>query len=390
MREGNYSKTVDVIRKAATPFGFVASYDDITNYRRVWTRDSVITGIASLLINDEELIKAFKAGLVNLFNAQHPNGFMPSNVQPESLKVSYGGTVGRVDNVSWGIIGLCLYTLQTKDNSLAESYKENVVKGFSVMDAWEYNGKGLMYVPQSGDWADEYIQHGYILYDQLLRVWALELASTVFENNAWREQAGTIRNVIEYNYWNHTEPEDLYAPNLLHQLKEAPTTFWFMGFNPSRIYPFFDLQANALALLLNVGTTAQQKTVLYHIEELIQNENAILPSFSPAITEKDWEMKELKNNYAYSFRNHPHEFHNGGRWPVWNGWMSAALAFHGRHESASKLLSLIDAANALNDNQFNECLHGETMKPSGVPYCIWSASGAAIAHQFLKGERLPI
>lgn len=390
MREANYTKTINVIKQAATPFGFVASYDDISNYRRVWTRDSVITGIASLLIDDNTLINAFKAGLVNLFNAQHPNGFMPSNVQPDSLKVSYGGTVGRVDNVSWGIIGLCLYTLHTNDDSLKKNFKENVVKGFSVMDAWEYNGKGLMYVPQSGDWADEYIQHGYILYDQLLRIWALELAAVVYEKDSWKEQAANIRKIVERNYWNHEHPEDLYAPNLAHQLKDAPTRFWFMGFNPSRIYPFFDLQANALALLLNIGAEVQQKIVLDHIEQMIENDKAILPSFSPAITEKHWEMEELKNNYAYNFRNHPHEFHNGGRWPVWNGWMSAALAAHGRQTSALTLLDHIHTANGKQDDQFNECLHGETLVPAGVPFCIWSASGAAIAYQYIAGKRLTI
>ena len=47
------------------------------------------------------------------------------------------------------------------------------------MDAWEFNGKQLMYVPQGADWADEYLQHGYILFDQLLRIWALELAGKI-------------------------------------------------------------------------------------------------------------------------------------------------------------------------------------------------------------------
>jgi hypothetical protein len=34
---------------------------------------------------------------------------------------------------------------------------------------WEFNNKGLLYVPLSGNWADEYITDGYVLYDQLLR-----------------------------------------------------------------------------------------------------------------------------------------------------------------------------------------------------------------------------
>ena len=90
-------------------------------------------------------------------------------------------------------------------------------------------------------------------------------------------------------------------------------------------------------------------------------------------------MEELKNNYAYNFRNFPHQFHNGGLWPVWNGWMAAALKQHGELETAALLTQYIHEANAKNNDVFNECLHGQTLEPSGVNYCVWSAAGAILA-----------
>ena len=36
------------------------------------------------------------------------------------------------------------------------------------LGAWEFNTRGLLCVPQTGDWADEYIHHGYVMSDQLL------------------------------------------------------------------------------------------------------------------------------------------------------------------------------------------------------------------------------
>jgi len=34
-----------------------------------------------------------------------------------------------------------------------------------LLGAWEFNNRGLLYVPATGDWADEYVHNGYILYD---------------------------------------------------------------------------------------------------------------------------------------------------------------------------------------------------------------------------------
>ena len=46
-------------------------------------------------------------------------------------------------------------------------------KTLFLLGAWEFNNRGLLYVPETGDWADEYIHNGYVLYDQLLYLQAL-------------------------------------------------------------------------------------------------------------------------------------------------------------------------------------------------------------------------
>jgi hypothetical protein len=374
-----YQKSIDLLKKAITPFGFVASVEDITNYRRVWTRDAVIHSIAALRSGETDLIACSKNTIITIFEHQHPLGFMPSNVQPDNGKSSYGGTVGRVDNVCWAVIGLCKYAIETGDEELLERYKTQITKCFEVMEIWEYNGKGLMYVPQSGDWADEYIQHGYILYDQLLRLWALEMASKLYHFAPYQAKADEIRKLLSINFRSNPTAPDLYAPNLRHQMVEAPKSYWLLGFNPARIYHQFDLQANALALLLRIGTPAENRSTLSYIKDWVAVQKHILPSFYPSIETSDWEMEELKNNYAYTFRNHPHQFHNGGLWPVWNGWMVAALHQHGETTTAALLTQYIHEANAKGNDAFNECLHGQTLEPSGVNYCVWSAAGAVLA-----------
>lgn len=380
-----YNQALNLLQQASTPFGFLAAVQDHDNYKRVWTRDGVITSIAALLSGENDLVKTAKATIETLLNNQHINGFMPSNVSPENGSVSFGGTSGRADNPSWAVIGLCAYTLLTGDKTLWAKYQAQVDRCLSVLDAWEFNGKHLIYVPQSGDWADEYIQHGYILFDQLLRVWALKLASKISPDKNREDKALEIINSIKTNYWKVDEQPNAYAPNLVHQLKDASTDFWLMGFNPARIYNYFDLQANTFCLLLGTGNENQNRLVINYIKKLQENNQSMLPSFYPTIEENDDDMNELKNNYAYSFRNKPGYFHNGGLWPVWNGWLAAALSSSGETELAKSITSAIHTSNS-KAGLFNECLHSATQNPCGVPNCTWSAAGAIIAEQALISD----
>jgi hypothetical protein len=223
-----------------------------------------------------------------------------------------------------------------------------------------------------------------VLYDQLLRVWALELAGGYYRRDDWREKAAAIRQLVTLNYWNGAAgPAQLYAPNLAHQLREAPNCFWLMGFNPARVYGQFDLAANALALLLGVGTEGQRTVLLDYLRKELGTRAFLLPAFAPAIEPEDFLMRELEHNYAYQFRNLPHEFHNGGLWPVWNGLLAAALRGRGEAALADRLLGYLHEANQLNTGGetwgFYENFHGITRAPIGVPYCTWSAAGAVIA-----------
>ncbi len=372
-------RSVALLEKVSTPYGFTAAPVAEDNYMRVWSRDATICGLAALTTSNENLHKTFAASLNTLWQHQHEYGFLPSNVDVITGAVSYGGTAGRADTASWAIIGLCLYSLHLNDAAFAKKYTTHVNKAFNVMDAWEFNGKNLMYVPQSADWADEYIQHGYVLYDQLLRVWALRLAAKTFASTQYAERAAQIETSIKSNFWFRDDDAGWYAGNMVQQKKNAPKKFWWLGFNPAQIYPQFDLQANALAILLGLGNEHSNDQVMNYAESLLNEGLEMLPSFWPPVQETDWQMHELKNNFAYRFRNLPGQFHNGGLWPVWNGWFAAAALKAGHPAFASRLTDLLHAGVAKNDFEFNECLDAVTGLPCGVKECAWGAAGVLIA-----------
>ena len=369
-----YRKAIELLHTASTPNGFIAAVQEEDNYRRIWTRDSTLCGLAALSTDDAALKQTFKKSIETIFHNQHRDGFIPSNVSPIANNVSYGNVVGRVDNHAWIIIGACAYAHIQKERKWLQQFENGIEKTFSLMTAWEFNGRGLMHVPQSADWADEYHHHGYILYNQLLRLWALRSAATVFNNDYYRSESIRVQTAVEKYFG----AKEFYTSQIKRMRNDLHFPYWIMGFNTSAIYTQFDLQANALILLLNIGTIKQRKELVLYVNGLYTEQQFLLPSFHPVINEGDIAMHDLKNNYAYRFRNHPYEFHNGGLWSVWNGFMSMCIAKHDENLSA-KISNNIESACAQNNWEFNECHHGKTHQPIGVAKCAWSAAGLILS-----------
>lgn len=367
-----YQKAIELLHAASTPNGFVAAVQEEDNYRRIWTRDSALCGLAALSTDDEALKQTFKKSIETIFRNQHPDGFIPGNVSPIGDNVSYGSVVGRVDNHAWIIISACTYAHIQDEQDWLRQFETGIAKSFALMTAWEFNGKGLMYVPQSAGWADEYYHHGYVLYNQLLRLWALRCAAQLFINEDYTAEAIRVQTVIE-KYFSGRE---FYASQVERMWKGPEKPYWIMGFNTAQLYTQFDLQANALALLLEIGDSHQQQKALAYINGL--SGDGLLPSFYPTVEEGDKEMGELKSNYAFRFRNLPSEFHNGGLWPVWNGFTAMCLSKYD-DAIANKLNIKIDEACSRDNWEFNECYHGKTGKGIGVPHCAWSAAGAILS-----------
>ena len=378
-----YYKAVDLLGQASTPQGFVAAVQEEDNYRRVWTRDSALCGLAALCTDNEELKKTFKRSIESIFQHQHKNGFIPSNVSIDSGHVSYGSSVGRVDNHAWIIISACTYAYLQKEQQWLRKYRSAIDKCFALMSAWEFNGRCLMYVPQSGDWADEYHHHGYILFNQLLRIWALRCAGKVFKNSTYAVRASRLRIAVE-NFFSGQEYYSLQQERMFEG-REFP--YWIMGFNTSSLYTQFDLQANALSLLLKIGPAEKQKTIIQFMKAVHAEQKNMLPSFHPSIQESEPAMADLKNNHAFRFRNFPDQFHNGGLWPVWNG-LAALAVFQADPAFSEAIGTAVEKACRQDAWGFNECYHGKTGTPIGIPHCAWSAAGLILSKAGRFSEQL--
>ena len=169
-----YDKAVDIIKNCSTKYGFLAANTDTDNYRRIFSRDGIIIGLAAMTTDKKEFKETFKQTLLTLKKYQSDSGTIPSNIDLFENRVSFGTTTGRVDSTLWYIIGNIQYFKQTKDVNFLKSQLPSIKKCMHLLKSWEFNNRHFIYVPLGGDWADEYINQGYVLYDELLYAKAID------------------------------------------------------------------------------------------------------------------------------------------------------------------------------------------------------------------------
>ena len=402
-----YNRALALLRECSSEDGFLASPTQHDNYRRVWARDGVILGLAALMTGDQELIASFRHTLLTLAHHQGPHGEIPSNVDTAAERVSYGGTTGRIDADLWFLIGCSQYWQTTGDDDFLAEVLPAMERVRFLLGAWEFNNRGLLYVPQTGDWADEYIHHGYVLYDQLLYLQALqELCAIHYQRHGssdhhLQEKAIHLKHMIRDNYWfNHDDgvPDDVYHEVLYCKAREvAPHSagqYWMSFFSPQGYGYRFDTLANVLASLFSVADETRRDAVDHYINNngIIPDDMALLPAFYPAIEPIDKDWNELQMSFSYTFKNSPYEFHNAGLWPMVTGFYVADLAARGRRETAQRFLGGIHRANALvMDDEpwsFPEYVHGRKFTAGGTRLQGWSAAAAIIGHHALEGKPL--
>ncbi|RPA69107.1 fructofuranosidase/invertase [Cyclobacteriaceae bacterium YHN15] len=377
-------KAMEMVRNASHEKGFLASSLSRDNYKRIWTRDGMITGIAALSTREVDLIDTFLQTLLTIGRHISPQGHVPSNVDINERGVSYGGLAGRADTGSWWLIGLSLYAKYTGDKMMLYQFESNVSKIHDLYQAWEYNNKNLLYVPLAGDWADEYILHGYVLYDQVLRYAALRLTGQLLQRQDWLDKSEEIKKAIHENYQIHQDWLHLgIHPKAKQRIfeKKGNKSYLLASFHPAGYQDYFDALGNSLAMIFKVHPDPDTC-----IDWAAKNLGKIVPAFHPTIQETDMDFSLLSQNFRFEFRNKPFEFHNGGIWPMVNGFWGLALFISKGKTQAEEVLNDVIDLNSRNNWDFNECFHGKTKAPCGVSNCTWSAAGQLLLdNALIKG-----
>lgn len=380
-------KSIELLHNLKTDQGFVASTVNIDNYKRVWGRDGVIAGLAALETGDSELVGTFKQTLRTLKKYQDKTGRIVSNVSLDGQKISYGTTVGRIDATIWFIIAVCKFSLKTGEQSFWQEFEESVRKAVFYLNSLELNGRGLIYIPAGGDWADEYINEGYVLFDQCLYAWALHYFHKISGDQESGKKYKRLIKLIEVNYFpseENKESEFVYHRAIFsHACEKYVPPLPITSFTPFDVLHLHDLFATSLLLSLFVGNNKEEIEKHFQKSGFLNN-FPILPAFEPVIDEEHHRWEDLKHNHLFRFKNKPYEFHNGGLWPLVHGWFLASKT-ELDEEDVLKFAEVLKR----DDYVFPEFYKGDTFEPAGTMNLGFSVAGYLMAYNRLKTGKKP-
>jgi len=357
-----FEQSRKLLNATCTPWGIKASLTNTTNYGAIFTRDAIMVGIIGLFLKDIIIIEGFKKTLFNLKELQGKQGQIASNfkvVNETITEVSYGTLSPKIDACTWYLIGIGLLI---KEGILEkEDYNKSIEKTITLLEALEYNGKHLIYIPKGGNWADENIYEGYILYDQILRAWGLKLLASVYGKKLWLNKAQSILKCIDEKYM--VEKSKFYDSSIY----------------PGGSFKKFDLAAHALAGLVFEEDDQFYKQSLDWIFNQFLNKDKLPPAFHPVIKEGDRDWDTLRNFHLFEFKNKPHHYHNGGIWWIWLGWLAISLSLYNEKNALDQLLKIaFNYLDSLEEFDFEEYVSADELKPCGTQKLGYTATGIAM------------
>ena len=363
--EKAYDEAIGLLRSLLAgsecgPIGFVASNLDIDNYKRLFTRDTFWIGMAALLSGEPDLIGGFRSSLEVLRDTQRrDDGAIASNVSCDG-KVSYGIINPRVDPTSLYIIGCVEYYRHTGDGSFLAAFIPSVRGAMGYLeDVWENKACGLLYIPRAGNWADEYFQQGFVLYDEVL--WNIALKKYAYalkelgdgRAGEYREKASGVKKLIREKFWiKNTDVREDHVYRSMRKKLDLNRAGYFLHFYYSgdkvkadfaHAHGIFDAFGNSLALLEGFPGETQREHLLRFVDIVSDNWYPLIPAHYPFFKENTFRSKKL---HQFRFKESIGHYHNGGLWPWYTGVFVSALAKAGEDMRAIRFLHGILRANA--------------------------------------------
>ena len=372
-----------VLTNSAKNFGFVATAQDTDNYARLWSRDSAIASLAVLSHRKEALYPTVKSSILNLLDAIGDGGVFPSNVSFDENGTrsghSFGGPVGRTDSPFWWAVTALSYMEVAQDFGIKDDVADAIEEIERRAQAWEFNNKHLMYSPASSNWADEYPVEGYILLNNVLRLWMLRKASHILSTDNYAEKAERVLGSIKYHFFGEpAEAQSLFTSAQLEKVDNLEGgDRILMSFTPGGTLNHIDTLGWSLSILLGISSESTIKKMVERLRSEIGG--TLAPAHWPIIDEDHKLWGAIASNYAYNFKNHPGHFHNGGVWGLTQGFTAAAMntLFGEDHAYMASYEGMLESS--MEDHPFAEYYSYPELKPGGVKNLCFSAGSYLIA-----------
>jgi len=401
---------LDVLSQCATEHGFRASALD-AGYPQIWARDSIITFLGAATTGDAALLAAGRASLELMSRYQSRRGLVQLNVNPDTGYISTENA-GAVDANLWYILGHYLHFQLTNDLDFLIQYWPQINQALIWLEYQDMNECGLLEIPEAGDWMDLIAVRYNILYDNAL-YYATTLAHQELAKQLPPEtpchrpdvDAAGIHERINLLMWIDRCWVANHFAEHLDKLKEIRLEWFMLYHNIGTISsrPFYlpwvafreygdwcDSLGNLLAILTGVADGHRTEHILRYMHQVGMAEPYPTKAINPPIypNQSDW-----REYYRSRNLNQPHQYHNGGIWPMIGGFHVAALVRHHWAEEAERLLISLSRANqqgTAGARGFNEWLHGKTGHPMGFDQQAWSAAMFLYADHAVHTQKLPL
>ncbi len=394
-----YQKALELLLKNQTSYGMAAAAvtGDMEKgtYASLFPRDIGTCTIGMLASDNEELIQLAKKSLENLIPAQSTRGQFPQNYEPEKNLIHWW-MPGTIDGTLWWSIGMLEYIKKTGDTAFYEKYKSNIEKAFTWLTYQDTNNDSLLEQGEAAGWDDEMPRQGTVLYPNALWYWLVKLRIEVEKRTDLEELKNQIYEGVNTLLWVHKSDDrggnyvpqneytkkQVYATTMIeYSNSQAVYLPYYLGYSSHRSFEMrFEVYGNILACLVGLADEKKAKLITEEIFRAGVNLPYPIKVLYPPIYpgEPDWRPYMSKGR-----QNYPWQYHNAGIWPYIGGFWVKWLAKYDKKRAEAELEKLA-GANAINDWEFNEYLHGQHGTPLGVPRQSWNMAMYIAAYKAVR------
>ncbi len=403
-------RALDVLWRCVTQHGFRAS-GLAAGYPQIWARDNGLILLGAVATGEPELITTGRRALETMSKYQSARGLIQLNINPDTGYISTENA-GAVDSNLWYIVGHYLYFKTSGDTAFLQCHWACIDRAMAWLEYQDMNECGLLEIPEAGDWMDLLAVRYNTLYDNTLYYAAAlahqELRRALSPDTVAHQlvvDAAGIHERINLLMWidrcwvaehfaTHLERLKLFRLEwfmLYHNIATISSRPYYLPWVAFREYgDWCDSLGNLLAILTGVADGHRAEHILRFMHQVGMHEpyptKAIHPPIYPG--ESNW-----REYYRSRNLNIPHQYHNGGIWPMIGGFHVAALVAHKWYSEAERLLYSLARANQQGLNgewEFNEWMHGGSGHPMGYAQQAWSAAMYLYADHVLRTGKLPL
>lgn len=207
----------------------------------------------------------------------------------------------------------------------------------------------------------------------------LKKAERILLSDEYAQKAEQVLGAIKYHFFGEpAETQSLFTPAQLDKVNSMERgERILMSFTPGSTLNHIDTLGWSISILLGITSESTTKKMVERLRTEVGG--SLAPAHWPIIDEEHPLWGAITSNYAYSFKNYPGHFHNGGVWGLTQGFFAAAMnTLVG--ESHAYMVSYDDMLEgSMQEHPFAEYYSYPDLIPRGVQNLCFSAGSYLIA-----------